>query len=162
MSDDSPTSAEPVAQVHVDENGYITEDPWTDSDIDNLILALECDPGDEQWAADAVTVIKQLRAHPPTSAEPAPSDVEALIRRLEARWADGDAKLEQEAADMLRLLSKDAERLDFVERKRATIYSSEGARYWVFVDETVPARQGQLGDSLRACIDAALAAKEQK
>jgi len=41
---------------------------------------------------------------------PVPSDVEAMCERLEARWADGNAKLEDEAAAMLRLLSKDAER----------------------------------------------------
>ena len=81
-----------------------------------------------------------------------------------ATWmtAENLRTLLEEAVEPYR---KDAERLDFVQSKWATIYSSHAGgklSHWVFVDEKKRTRTGIVGESLREAIDAAIAAAEEK
>jgi hypothetical protein len=65
------------------------------------------------------------------------------------------AELEAEC----KTLREDAERLDFAESKRSTIYAAYDngkILHWVFVDEIKPRdRRGALGITIREAIDAA-------
>jgi hypothetical protein len=100
---------------------------------------------------------------------------DALIERHKAEAADADRECLRELSvaqikELIahtRQLERDAERLDALEKMRATVYASfdpESARlmHWVVVDEfqakTHAARKGCVAKSLRAAIDAALAA----
>lgn len=53
---------------------------------------------------------------------------------------------------------KDAERLGFIEKCRATVYASQTKTlaHWVFVDETKASRTGCVGKTLREAIDKAM------
>lgn len=53
------------------------------------------------------------------------------------------------------VVERDAERIDIIQKKRATIYRSE-AGHWVFVDETNRDRLGIIGKDVRDVIDKAM------
>lgn len=55
--------------------------------------------------------------------------------------------------------TKDIERLDWLDKARATVYSSNGGRHWVVVDERCrhEDRRGCIGNTLRDAIDSAMA-----
>jgi len=101
----------------------------------------------------------QMSDDPPTSAEPAPADVEAMCAKLdEAFKAFDDYGLRRtltDAAAVLRSLSKDAERYRWL-REQNFAHEAACTINWNI------GHDWQSIDGLDAAIDAALAAKEQK
>jgi len=89
------------------------------------------------------------------------------LQERDATWLTAIPKM-QRAADLLTqaaAMARDAGRVNYIERTRATIYASKDFehgtfKHWVVVNESGQIRRGMLGETLRAAIDAAM--KEQK
>lgn len=94
-------------------------------------------------------------------------DLEALWLPNEIGWYSANTDLIS-CRTILRALesyernARDAERMDFIINKRATVYASFGkheVQHWVFVDETARSRTGVVKKTLREAIDDALASR---